>query len=106
MAPREVAVVAFAQTKHAAADSGLSETELLHPVIAEVLGQAGLPRAQIGFTCSGSCDYLAGAPFSFVSALDAVGAWPPISESHGQNGPAPALASTRVPPPPPATHPP
>src|SRR5260370_34223937 len=81
MAPREVAVVAFAQTKHAAADSGLSETELLHPVIAEVLGQAGLPRAQIGFTCSGSCDYLAGAPFSFVSALHAVGAWPPISGS-------------------------
>ena len=28
-APREVAVVAFAQTKHAAADSGLSETEML-----------------------------------------------------------------------------
>jgi acetyl-CoA acetyltransferase len=82
MARRAVAVVAFAQTKHAVADSGLSETELLQPVIAEVLEQAGLPRAQIGFTCSGSCDYLAGAPFSFVSALDAVGAWPPISESH------------------------
>ena len=82
MAPRDVAVVAFAQTKHAAADSGLSETEMLQPVIAEVLGQAGLTGAKIGFTCSGSCDYLAGAPFSFVSALDAVGAWPPISESH------------------------
>jgi len=82
MAGRDVAVVAFAQTKHAAADSGLSETEMLQPVIAEVLGQAGLACAQIGFTCSGSCDYLAGAPFSFVSALDAVGAWPPISESH------------------------
>ncbi len=82
MAPRPVAVVAFAQTKHAGADSGLNETELLQPVIAEVLAQAGLRRTQIGFTCSGSCDYLAGAPFSFVSALDAVGAWPPISESH------------------------
>jgi acetyl-CoA acetyltransferase len=81
-APREVAVVAFAQTKHSGADSGLSETELLQPVIADVLTQAGLRRPEIGFTCSGSCDYLAGAPFSFVSALDAVGAWPPISESH------------------------
>jgi acetyl-CoA acetyltransferase len=82
MAPREVAVVAFAQTKHAGEDTGRSETELLAPVIADVLGQAGLHRARIGFTCSGSCDYLAGAPFSFVAALDAVGAWPPISESH------------------------
>ena len=82
MALRDVAVVAFAQTKHAAADSGLTETEMLQPVIAEVLRQAGMARVDIGFTCSGSCDYLAGAPFSFVSALDAVGAWPPISESH------------------------
>lgn len=82
MALREVAVVAFAQTTHTTADSGLSETELLQPVIAEVLGRAGLDRREVGFTCSGSCDYLAGAPFSFVSALDAVGAWPPISESH------------------------
>ena len=81
-APREVGIVAFAQTKHSGTDSGLSETELLQPVIGDALTQAGLGRAEIGFTCSGSCDYLAGAPFSFVSALDAVGAWPPISESH------------------------
>lgn len=75
-------MVAFAQTKHTAADSGLSETEMLQPVIADVLAQAGLHSREIGFTCSGSCDYLAGAPFSFVSALDVVGPWPPISESH------------------------
>ncbi len=81
-AVREVAVVAFAQTKHTGSDSGLSETEMLQPVIADVLEQVGLHRTEIGFTCSGSCDYLAGVPFSFVSALDAVGAWPPISESH------------------------
>jgi acetyl-CoA acetyltransferase len=36
----------------------------------------------IGFTCSGSTDYLAGMAFSFVSTLDAVGPWPPIQESH------------------------
>lgn len=80
--PVAVAVIAFAQTEHSAADSGLSETEMLQPVIADVLAQAGLHRCEIGFTCSGSCDYLAGAPFSFVSALDVVGPWPPISESH------------------------
>ncbi|NRQ39262.1 thiolase domain-containing protein [Nonomuraea sp. NN258] len=77
---RDVAIVAFAQTAHTAHDTGLSEPELILPVINEVKERTGLKR--FGFTCSGSCDYLAGAPFSFVSALDAIGAWPPISESH------------------------
>jgi acetyl-CoA acetyltransferase len=77
---RDVAVVAFTQTVHTGADSGLSEVELLAPVLHEIKESTGVSR--FGFTCSGSCDYLAGAPFSFVSALDAVGAWPPISESH------------------------
>lgn len=77
---RDIAVVAFTQTDHTTEDSGLSEVELLAPVIHEIKECTGLKR--FGFTCSGSCDYLAGAPFSFVSALDAVGAWPPISESH------------------------
>ncbi|MCP2335113.1 thiolase domain-containing protein [Actinomadura rupiterrae] len=77
---RPVAVVAFAQTRHTGEDAGLSETELLAPLITEIKERTGIRR--FGFTCSGSNDYLAGAPFSFVSALDAVGAWPPISESH------------------------
>jgi acetyl-CoA acetyltransferase len=34
------------------------------------------------FTCSGSSDYLAGQAFSFVMTLDALGAYPPIMESH------------------------
>ncbi|SDH73708.1 thiolase domain-containing protein [Nonomuraea jiangxiensis] len=77
---RDVAVVAFAQTRHTGQDTGLTESELIQPVIEEAKERSGLKR--FGFTCSGSCDYLAGAPFSFVSALDALGAWPPISESH------------------------
>jgi acetyl-CoA acetyltransferase len=77
---RDVAVVAFVQTQHMGEDSGRSELEILAPVITEIKRKSGLNR--FGFTCSGSCDYLLGAPFSFVSALDAVGAWPPISESH------------------------
>jgi acetyl-CoA acetyltransferase len=36
----------------------------------------------MGFVYSGSTDYLVGGPFSFVGALDAVGAWPPMRESH------------------------
>ncbi|WP_406318376.1 thiolase domain-containing protein [Streptosporangium sp. NBC_01639] len=77
---REVAVVAFAQTRHSATDEGQSDSELVMPPLEEVREKTGLRT--FGFTCSGSCDYLAGAPFSFVSALDALGAWPPISESH------------------------
>ncbi|WP_433141316.1 thiolase domain-containing protein [Actinomadura nitritigenes] len=77
---RDVAVVAFVQSHHTAEDQGLAETEIVLPVITEIKERTGLSR--FGFTCSGSCDYLQGAPFAFVSALDTLGAWPPISESH------------------------
>jgi acetyl-CoA acetyltransferase len=78
---REVAVIAFAQTPNVRHDDR-NEVEMLMPVIDEVIGKSGMKRQEIGFTCSGSCDYLAGQPFAFVMALDAVGAWPPINESH------------------------
>lgn len=81
-ARREIAVVAFAQTDHRRTTDELSEVEMLMPVLHDVLGQTGLRTADIGFTCSGSSDYLAGRAFSFTLALDGVGAWPPISESH------------------------
>jgi acetyl-CoA acetyltransferase len=55
---------------------------MLIPVVAQAIDDSGVGRKEIGFTCSGSCDYLAGAPFAFVMGLDAVGAWPPIRESH------------------------
>jgi acetyl-CoA acetyltransferase len=79
---RDVAIVAFAQSPSVRRDAARSEVEILTPVIAEAIERSGIPRREIGFTCSGSCDYLAGVPFSFVQALDAVGAWPPIRESH------------------------
>jgi acetyl-CoA acetyltransferase len=78
---REIAVVAFAQTYHRRIGEE-SEVEMLMPVLHEVLAQTGLKTADLDFTCSGSCDYLAGRAFSFTLALDGVGAWPPISESH------------------------
>src|ERR1700761_1155085 len=55
---------------------------MLVPIFAEVLASTGLTKADIGFWCSGSSDYLAGRAFSFVSAVDAIGAVPPIMESH------------------------
>src|SRR5262249_40134575 len=79
---RQIAVVAFAQTDHRRTTDELSEVEMLMPVLHAVLERTGLRTRDIGFTCSGSSDYLAGRAFSFTLALDGVGAWPPISESH------------------------
>jgi acetyl-CoA acetyltransferase len=78
---RDVAIVSFSQTP---LQAGVRETEaqLLFPVVAEAIERSGIPRKEIGFTCSGSADYLAGASFAFVGNLEATGAWPPISESH------------------------
>ncbi|MEU1308230.1 lipid-transfer protein [Streptomyces cinnamoneus] len=82
MTPRDVAVVAFARSGHHGPADGLSEAETLLPVLHDALDQAGLAPGEADFTCSGSSDYLAGRPFSFTLALDGVGAWPPIAESH------------------------
>ncbi|MEV5241883.1 lipid-transfer protein [Streptomyces cinnamoneus] len=82
MTPRDVAVVAFARSAHHGPADGLSEAEMLLPVLHDALDRAGLAPGEADFTCSGSSDYLAGRPFSFTLALDGVGAWPPIAESH------------------------
>ena len=79
---REVAIVAFGQSVHVRDSAETSEVEMLMPVLHDVLAQTGLAARDIGFTCSGSSDYLAGRAFSFTMALDGVGAWPPVSESH------------------------
>jgi acetyl-CoA acetyltransferase len=79
---RDVAVVAFAQSPPAFHDDARNEVEILMPVLDEAFAASGIDRKDIGFTVSGSSDYLAGQAFSFVTALDAVGPWPPISESH------------------------
>ena len=56
--------------------------ELLVPIFAELFEQTGWTKSDIDFWCSGSSDYLAGRAFSFVSAVDAIGALPPVMESH------------------------
>jgi len=56
--------------------------DMVMSVVHEAVAASGLPRREIGFTCSGSSDYIAGQAFAFVGAVDALGAWPPISESH------------------------
>ncbi len=86
---RDVAIISFAQSN--IEDDIRSEVEILQPVAAEAVKQSGMARTDIGFTCSGSSDWLQGQPFAFVMALDAVGSWPPIKESHVEQDGAWAL---------------
>ncbi|MCT1513737.1 thiolase domain-containing protein [Dietzia cercidiphylli] len=82
-APRDVAVVGFAHARHTESTFGTTNgVEMLAPVFAECYRQTGLDRTDIEFWCSGSSDYLAGRAFSFISAVDTIGAFPPICESH------------------------
>lgn len=77
----DIAIIGFAQSP-SVRDADLSEVQLLVPTVSAAIEMAGIDRRGIGFTCAGSCDYLTGGPFAFVSNLEAAGAWPPISESH------------------------
>jgi len=79
---RDIAVVSYAQTPYVRSEMKKNEVEMLIPVIGEAIEKSGIPKKEIGFTCSGSTDYLSGQSFAFVMAVDAVGAWPPINESH------------------------
>ncbi len=67
---RDVAVVSFASAPNVRNAGAMNEVEMLMPVATEALEKSTLTLQQIGFTCSGSSDYLAGAPFSFVMAVD------------------------------------
>ena len=78
---RDVAVVSFVQSA-VARDAVHNEVEMLVPTLHSAIVESGIAKNDIGFVCSGSLDYLQGGPFAFVSGLDAVGAWPPMRESH------------------------
>ncbi len=79
---RDVAIVSVAQSAHRRAVRELNEVEMVQPIIGAAMNNVGVSISDIDFTCSGSSDYLAGQAFSFVMTLDAVGAFPPIVESH------------------------
>lgn len=79
----EIAVVSWAQNPIVRDAGAQNEVELIMPVVRAALDGVGLANAQdVDFTCSGSCDYLQGASFAFVAGVDALGAVPPIKESH------------------------
>jgi acetyl-CoA acetyltransferase len=80
---RDVAVVGFAHAPHVRRTDGTTNgVEMLMPCFHALYKELGLEQTDIGFWCSGSSDYLAGRAFSFISAIDSIGAVPPINESH------------------------
>lgn len=80
---QKIAIVAYSQSPCVANAGAANEVELIMPQLDAVYKQVGLSSVQeIDFVCSGSCDYLQGAAFAFVSGVDALGAVPPIKESH------------------------
>ncbi len=79
----EIAVVGFAHAPHVRRTDGTTNgVEMLMPCFHQLYTELGLKQTDIGFWCSGSSDYLAGRAFSFISAIDSIGAIPPINESH------------------------
>lgn len=87
---RDVAIVSFAQRQEAAIPN-LSEVEFMVPLMQQAKDAVGLTQRDMGFTCSGSSDFLAGQAFSFVMTIDGTGPVPPISESHVEQDGAWAL---------------
>lgn len=83
MAPSEndIAIVGFAQLPPERR-TNLTESDLVLRSTREVIAQVGIDKSDIGFTVSGSCDYLSGQGFSFVQNTDAYGMVPAINESH------------------------
>ncbi|MCP5149020.1 MAG: lipid-transfer protein [Pseudomonadales bacterium] len=80
---QQIAIVAFSQSDCLARAGAANEVELIMPQLQAVYAQVGIDNAQdVDFVCSGSCDYLQGAAFAFVAGVDALGAVPPIKESH------------------------
>jgi acetyl-CoA acetyltransferase len=77
----DIAIVGWAQSPMLRR-TDQTETQMLVRTITDALATVGLSRADIDFTCEGSCDYISGRPFSFVQNLDAIGAWPPKRDSH------------------------
>ena len=82
MMSRDVAIVAYGQIPSVRWQESFEEPEMVNVVTQEALGHVGLGVTDMDFICSGSCDYIGGIPFAFVSALDGIGCSDPMNESH------------------------
>ena len=79
---RDVAIISYAQTPMKRDAGAQNDIELVMNVTRKAMDAVGYKIADIDFVCSGSCDYLGGAAFAFVNAVDAFGCVPSKSESH------------------------
>ncbi len=79
---RDIAIISYAQTPQLRDAGAQNDIELVMSVTTDAMKQANMTIDDIDFICSGSCDYLGGAAFAFVNAVDAVGAVPAKVESH------------------------
>jgi acetyl-CoA acetyltransferase len=79
--PDDIAIIGWATTP-LVRRTDKTEAQLLLEAITAAVTDAGITRREVDFTCAGSCDYVAGQAFSFVSNIDAIGAWPPKRDSH------------------------
>ncbi|MHC3004421.1 thiolase domain-containing protein [Gordonia metallireducens] len=78
-----IAIIGFAHSPNVEGTHGTTNgVEMLIPCFDKLYAELGINRTDIEFWCSGSSDYLAGRAFSFISAIDSIGAMPPINESH------------------------
>ncbi len=93
----DIAVVGFAHAPHVPETYGTTNgVEMLAPCFRQLYDKLGIGVSDIDFWCSGSSDYLAGRAFSFISAIDSIGAVPPINESHVEMDAAWALYEAYV----------
>jgi len=81
MRPDDIAIVGWSVSPMVR-NTDKTEVQMLLEVITGAVTDAGITRADVDFTCAGSCDYVAGQAFSFVQNIDALGAWPPKRDSH------------------------
>lgn len=79
---RDIAVVAHRHSPFQSRNRQDDMAGILFPVVRDALADVGLSRDEVDFVASGSHDFHEGRTFAYIDSLDAVGAWPPISESH------------------------
>lgn len=79
---RDIAIISYAQTPQVRDAGAQNDIELVMGVTNRAMKAVDYTIDDIDFVCSGSCDYLGGAAFAFVNAVDALGAVPSKAESH------------------------
>jgi acetyl-CoA acetyltransferase len=79
---RNVAVVGFAQAPIVGGEQHLTASEMLYPQVQRALADCGVERGAIDYQIGGSSDFVDGRAFGFTQALDVMGAWPPVQDSH------------------------